>query len=280
MKAKYLKALSILLTASILLTSSLQATPVYASDITEDSISKPVSAETIASDKAISYDAEENNPEIITESDNDKQTEETQDSEIKMDGPDQINDSYAASNYLESGRSSIKKLSIDELKTLYNSMGSYNKLYDIEPDIDGDDYHISKLSDEALDYAQRVINYYRTVAGLSDIQLTDTLNESAAWGALTLAINDTALTHFPEKPGIMSEDDYQKGYYATSHSNISLRAWDSLLSVISGQMNDSGSSNIDRVGHRRWLLYPNTNTMELLNNKHSLFRLDDIIPVA
>ena len=57
-------------------------------------------------------------------------------------------------------------------------------------------------------------------AGLTPIFFTDDLNLSASWGGLVLAMNDT-LTHYPAQPEGMSNEDFQKGYDATTRSNIS-----------------------------------------------------------
>ena len=162
--------------------------------------------------------------------------------------------------YAESGRTSISKPDMEELRQLYNSLPTYDKLYKTEPVVEGEDYHISVLSDEAYDTAKREINYYRRVAGLGEITLDDELNESAAYGALALAMNNSGLTHRPGQPRFMSDEDFLKAREATESSNISAAYGypeEDVLSVaVGGQMSDSSSSNIGTVGHRRWLLNP------------------------
>ena len=166
--------------------------------------------------------------------------------------------------YAESGRTSISKPDMEELRQLYNSLPTYDKLYKTEPVVEGADYHISVLSDEAYDTAKREINYYRRVAGLGEITLDDELNESAAYGALALAMNNSGLTHRPGQPRFMSDEDFLKAREATESSNISAAYGypkEDVLSVaVGGQMSDSSSSNIGTVGHRRWLLNPGVKT--------------------
>jgi len=167
--------------------------------------------------------------------------------------------------YAESGRTSISKPDMEELRQLYNSLPTYDKLYKTEPVVEGTDYHIAVLSDEAYDTAKGLINYYRRVAGLGDITLSDDVNESAAYGALALAMNNRGLTHYPSQPKDMSSIDYNKAYAATTSSNLSSASGYSekrIISVaVSGQIGDSDSSNIDTLGHRRWLLNPGVKTL-------------------
>ena len=179
--------------------------------------------------------------------------------------------------YAESGRTSISKPDMEELRQLYNSLPTYDKLYKTEPVVEGTDYHISVLSDEAYDTAKGLINYYRRVAGLGDITLSDDVNESAAYGALALAMNNSGLTHYPSQPKDMSSIDYNKAYAATTSSNLSSASGYSekrIISVaVSGQIGDSDSSNIDTLGHRRWLLNPGVKTLGIgsANNNYNYY---------
>lgn len=178
--------------------------------------------------------------------------------------------------YKESGRESVKKLSMEELKQLYKAIPEYEKLYKTEPVLTGSGYRPSVLSDEAYAAAQDWINYYRTVAGLGKITLDSPVNESASYGALVMAMNN-GLNHFPRQPENMSDEDYQKARQATASSNISLTYsntdTDIVQRVISGQIEDNGMGNIKTLGHRRWLLYPNAKTFGIgsANNESSYY---------
>lgn len=54
----------------------------------------------------------------------------------------------------------------------------------------------------------------------------------------------------------MTDSLYNKAYTGASSSNIARGFYNLASSVISGYMYDSDASNIDRVGHRRWILNP------------------------
>ena len=117
-------------------------------------------------------------------------------------------------------------------------------------------YEAGQLSDETLNSALRLVKNIRYIAGLSDnVVLNDEYTARAQAGSLVNAVNDE-LSHTPNKPANMSEDLYQLGYEGTSHSNIGFGYGSVNGSIIDGYMDDSDSSNIDRLGHRRWILYP------------------------
>lgn len=172
--------------------------------------------------------------------------------------------------FTDSGLDSVSKLSMKELASLYKSVGSYSSLYATKPVVSGSNYSPGVLSDDAIGYAERWINYYRSSVGLPEITLTDEANLEASYGALILAMNNDYLTHTPSKPADASQEDYERGYAATSSSNLSMM-WSSagaeslqtrvLKNAVSGQMEDEDPTNIDRVGHRRWLLNPYVLTM-------------------
>ena len=169
-----------------------------------------------------------------------------------------------AATYTDSGRSSIPKPSMDSLRKRLSEIPAVTTFYSVEPIVSGSNYRPAVLSEAGYANALAWINYYRTNAGLSEISFTDELNESASYGALCLAMIDE-LTHYPDKPADMSEEDYNKAYAATTSSNISFSSgWGTanvLLVAIRGQMADESAGNIPMLGHRRWLLHPNTKTM-------------------
>ena len=121
-------------------------------------------------------------------------------------------------------------------------------------------YEAGVLTSEFLQDGLNAVNMIRYIAGYpDDILLSDELTDMAQHGAVVLGANDL-LTHYPTRPQDMSDDFYSKGYQATSRSNIA-QAWGYegqyfISKAILGFMDDSDSSNIDRVGHRRWLLNP------------------------
>lgn len=122
-------------------------------------------------------------------------------------------------------------------------------------------YKAGKLTDEFLQDGLNAVNMVRYIAGYpSDITLDNNYNSLAQHGAIVLgAIND--ITHYPSKPSDMPQDFFDKGADATSISNLHSCYNNhgkncTLSEAILGFMNDSDERNVERVGHRRWLLNP------------------------
>ena len=124
-------------------------------------------------------------------------------------------------------------------------------------------YQLGELSQTTLDQALSVLNAVRYTAGLdATVVLDDEYNEFAQAGALVNAANDTGLSHYPKKPAGMESGLYQLGYDGASRSNLSSRGFSlstapSLCeSIVGGWLEDTGASNLQAVGHRRWMLNP------------------------
>lgn len=84
------------------------------------------------------------------------------------------------------------------------------------------------------------------------MELVPSMNAYAAAGSrLCKAIG--RLDHTPKNPG-WKKEDYEFAFKGTSRSNLSLGA--SIPQSVTGYMDDSDPTNIDRVGHRRWCLNP------------------------
>ena len=162
--------------------------------------------------------------------------------------------------------------SLSELRDLYKNIKRYDKLFAKNPSSKSP-YAVGKLSDDAAQCGEDWINYYRYAARVPGISLTDDLNEDASYGALLDAAYGM-LSHYPfydgsyNKPSSMSQDMFDRGEYVTQTSNLSMVGSSSdrqkyvIDYAINGQMADSSSeSNINCVGHRRWLLNPYTQTM-------------------
>ncbi|MBA3699819.1 MAG: hypothetical protein H0W78_13305 [Planctomycetes bacterium] len=67
------------------------------------------------------------------------------------------------------------------------------------------------------------------------------------------------LTHAPERPPGMSDADYQLGKDGAGQSNL-FSGRTEPAGCVDGWMDDSDQNNIDRVGHRRWILNPSMGT--------------------
>ncbi|WP_010275623.1 S-layer homology domain-containing protein [Paenibacillus senegalensis] len=112
------------------------------------------------------------------------------------------------------------------------------------------------------DYVQQGLNaanFYRFISGLDgNLVLDPSLNKQAQHGAVLIAISGQ-LTHEPKQPAGMPNDFYELGYQSAGTSNLYYaygQTGNFLVNSIVAYMNDSDKFNIDRVGHRRWILSP------------------------
>ncbi len=278
------KILSLILTAAMVATC--MPAPVYALEMDADEVfnllDDTVLEESVACDEVSIDEAEQ----IVCGSESEAYDSESisyggepiayegepiayeEDDDIEISYPDISADRYTADKagdgYMNSGQAGVAKKTMKELAESMPVWGTGYSLYSREPVTSGSGYKTAVLTTNAYDYVKKYINYYRGAAGLGSISFTDELNDSAAWGALTLAMNDV-FTHYPDKPADMSEADYNKGYAATTSSNLSYSGGypeSSVLTVaIDGQMKDDSGSNLTCLGHRRWLLRPGTANM-------------------
>lgn len=127
--------------------------------------------------------------------------------------------------------------------------------YDELPDYTNAPYSAGKLSDATLHNALNALNTMRFIAGIGEVTLSDSYNELAQAGALVNAVNNQ-LSHSPSQPADMPDELYEMGLEGTSSSNLGWGYSSLAQDIVYGWMSDSGSSNIDRVGHRRWCLNP------------------------
>ena len=117
-------------------------------------------------------------------------------------------------------------------------------------------YAMGDISNADKQNGLNAINFCRYIAGLpADVELNPTYNQYAQASSLVNAANGV-LSHTPPKPAGMSDELYNMGYTGSSSSNIAMGFGNVASSVIRGYMNDSDSSNISLLGHRRWLLSP------------------------
>ncbi|KJU87747.1 SCP-like extracellular domain protein [Candidatus Magnetobacterium bavaricum] len=149
---------------------------------------------------------------------------------------------------------SVSPQSRDESRNFYNTYYAVN-----EPAINWSGNHQSCSSGTtAQDFrdaiAQR-INYFRAMAGIpATITLSDTYSAKAQEAALMMSVNNT-LNHTPPSTWTCYTTT---GAEAAGSSNLALGI--NSVSAISGYMKDYGSGNYP-VGHRRWILYPQTQVM-------------------
>jgi hypothetical protein len=134
----------------------------------------------------------------------------------------------------------------------------FGAVYDITPSV-RNPYSIGKVTDGYLADGLKMFNFYRFLAGIpDDVTLDEGLIYRAQHGAVLLAASGV-FAHEPPKPTDMSQEFYEEGFASTTSSNISYwsgtnYASTTIDSALTGQMDDEDTGNIDRVGHRRWIL--------------------------
>ena len=119
-------------------------------------------------------------------------------------------------------------------------------------------YQAGCMSKESKEYALKVFNSVRYIAGISEVEFSSEFEEEAQYAAMINAAND-GLSHEPVQPEGMPESMYQIAYKGSSCSNL---AYDSINSpfaytIVHSWIWDSDERNADGVGHRRWMLNPN-----------------------
>ena len=119
-------------------------------------------------------------------------------------------------------------------------------------------YNAGTLAPDTLNNAMKMMNQIRYIAGLSDnVTLNEEYNRKAQAAALVNLAN-RSLSHYPSRPAGMDDALYNLGYSGSSSSNIAMASWNCSLNwtIVRSWMEDGDASNIDRVGHRRWILNP------------------------
>lgn len=150
--------------------------------------------------------------------------------------------------------------------------------YSQKPSVESSSYKPGKLKKSTLNDGLNALNTMRYVAGLSaDVKLNNSYNEKCQAASLLNAANGS-LSHYPTKPSGISKSLYELGKEGASSSNIAWASWSTNLShgVVKQWMEDSDSSNIDRLGHRRWILNPSMKETGFgyVNNYSSMYAFD------
>lgn len=134
-----------------------------------------------------------------------------------------------------------------------------NSPYINQPVTTAPSYYEGSLTEITLRNAVNMVNFARFMADLNDVALDDTYNQQCQTGALVMA-SGGGFSHYPSQPYGMNDDMYKTGYAACGSSNIawqSVGAFETALSnSVTMYLDDSDTSNIDRLGHRRWVLNP------------------------
>jgi hypothetical protein len=117
-------------------------------------------------------------------------------------------------------------------------------------------YKAGKVAPESLQEALKVAKLYRYLSGVpwQHLALDPRDTEEAQHGAVLLQ-KLGQLTHTPGKPDDMDDAFFKLAYDGCNQSNLHQGQAD-IVAGLRGFMDDSDPSNIDRMGHRRWVLKP------------------------
>ncbi|WP_027085984.1 S-layer homology domain-containing protein [Cohnella panacarvi] len=141
---------------------------------------------------------------------------------------------------------------------LMQPKADYRKPYSTAP-ATSKPYAAGALRNDYIQDGVNAINFYRFISGLPyDVTAAAELNKQAQHGAVLLAATGQ-FTHYPKPSSDMPQDFYEQGYAATTSSNIySSYGYDDHIVArsIDAYMEDSDVGNLNRVGHRRWILNP------------------------
>ena len=156
------------------------------------------------------------------------------------------------------GGLNVEYRSINEIKAFLNSNpASLNDRtsYKVQPSTRAP-YALGELSSETTASALNMLNQMRYIAGLPGNVVIDNGYQSLAQAATVVNAANGVLTHYPSQPAGMDYSMYELGARGAASSNLAAGFASLNRAMVQGYMNDGDSSNIDRVGHRRWVLNP------------------------
>ena len=163
---------------------------------------------------------------------------------------------------VESGLSTVPKLTREEITSLLANRPAPDALYAEEPHVSGAPYTAGKLTQQALEAGLYELNMFRQLAGVEPVVLNEEYTRTAQNGAaLCGAMGE--MNHRPDiarKPKDMPDEFFHAGYDGTSKSNLFMSGSESLPHslryAVRSWMGDEDAGNVDRLGHRRWQLNP------------------------
>jgi hypothetical protein len=117
---------------------------------------------------------------------------------------------------------------------------------------------VGEMTEASKNNALSTLNDIRYIAGLDPVELDDDYG-AMAQAAAFVNMSIGKMSHYPAsvaaKPDAMSQDDWDLGCYGARSSNLGMGYAHMSLATF-GWTEDEDSSNISRVGHRRWELNP------------------------
>lgn len=122
-----------------------------------------------------------------------------------------------------------------------------------------ENYSIGELSDDTQNAALNMLKQIRYIAGISDEVTISEKYAKLTQAAAYINYANNELSHYPKQPQGVPVDLYELGAEGACQSNIAWASWSGCSineTLVDSWMEDGDSHNIDRVGHRRWLLNP------------------------
>jgi hypothetical protein len=117
-------------------------------------------------------------------------------------------------------------------------------------------FQAGALQPGVLDDGLRMLNFVRYLAHLPDDVTLDASYTTLAQHAAVINAYYGQLNHKPARPDGMAESFYELAFKGSSQSNLGAGFRSPADAIHRGYMDDSDPSNIDRLGHRRWILSP------------------------
>ncbi|NDV63119.1 hypothetical protein G0Q06_11700 [Puniceicoccales bacterium CK1056] len=142
-----------------------------------------------------------------------------------------------------------------QMRDYFNAVYQYGSNFEMEWTGNYGSGRAGSLSADWQEATLNRINFYREMAGVpSDVVFDPVLSEKSQKSAFMMSANNN-YSHTPPSNWLYwSQDAYDAAY----NGNLALGSTG--IDSIRGYMSDYGSNN-KAVGHRRWILYPNTSVM-------------------
>ena len=149
--------------------------------------------------------------------------------------------------------------SISQIKAKWNQLKPkpVANIYVKEPSLK-EPFNYGRLYPAFIANGTNMLNFFRYLAGLPEVsaELSDNIRCQA--GALVTALNGKLLHDPPQPKGLGYHEGYEQGREACAVSNLNWHSNDNdpLENAVKAWLDDTDTSNIDRMGHRRWALSP------------------------
>lgn len=160
-------------------------------------------------------------------------------------------------------------------KRLHQTVFYTGNPYETAPNFNAP-YSAGKINKATLDSACDVLSTFRYVAGLNSVSIDDSCQQLSQAAAVVNYCDESAwISHYPQRPTGMGDALYDLGAKGAASSNLAAGYAD-INSAIMSWMDDTDSSNIIHLGHRRWCLSPvmQYTGFGIADNIYSMYALD------